>query len=100
MTLYTGMHSSQHVDYFRLVFKQKLLHNCEISLENWVDYKQNTSPYDFVRVNNRHSERKKTHMVTDTGLSEMLVPMTRTEQFNKSLEIQQSMPHFFSTRDN
>lgn len=26
----------------------------------------------------------------DTGLSEMLVPMTRTEQFNKSLEIQQS----------
>ena len=28
----------------------------------------------------------------DTGLSEMLVPMTRTEEFNKSLEIQQSKP--------
>jgi hypothetical protein len=27
----------------------------------------------------------------DTGLSEMLVPQTRTELFNKSLEIQQSM---------
>lgn len=26
----------------------------------------------------------------DTGLSELLVPLTRTEKFNKSLEIQQS----------
>jgi hypothetical protein len=26
----------------------------------------------------------------DTGLSELLLPITRTEQFNKSLEIQQS----------
>lgn len=31
------------------------------------------------------------HLIdADTGLSEMIVPMTRTEQFNKSLEIQQS----------
>ncbi len=29
-------------------------------------------------------------MIVDTGLSEMLVPQTRTEIFNKSLEIQQS----------
>ena len=30
------------------------------------------------------------NVAADTGLSEMLVPMTRTEEFNKSLEIQQS----------
>lgn len=28
--------------------------------------------------------------ITDTGLSELLVPLTRSDQFNKSLEIQQS----------
>lgn len=28
--------------------------------------------------------------IPDTGLSEMLVPQTRTELFNKSLEVQQS----------
>ena len=28
--------------------------------------------------------------VSDTGLSELLVPLTRSDQFNKSLEIQQS----------
>ena len=31
-----------------------------------------------------------TYTESDTGLSELLVPLTRTEQFNKSLEIQQS----------
>lgn len=31
-----------------------------------------------------------TAAAADTGLSEMLVPMTRTEEFNRSLEIQQS----------
>lgn len=29
-------------------------------------------------------------ILADTGLSELLVPLTRTEHFNKSLEIQQS----------
>ena len=30
-------------------------------------------------------------IVLDTGLSEMIVPLTRTDIFNRSLEIQQSM---------
>lgn len=31
-----------------------------------------------------------TYPVLDTSLSEMLVPMTRTDEFNQALEIQQS----------
>ena len=39
----------------------------------------------------RHGEGGTLTMTAaDTGLSEMLVPMTRTEEFNRSLEIQQS----------
>jgi vacuolar protein sorting-associated protein 33A len=34
---------------------------------------------------------------TDTGLSELLVPLTRSEIFGKSLEIQQSMHMHFYT---
>ncbi|KAK7465553.1 Vacuolar protein-sorting-associated protein 33 [Stygiomarasmius scandens] len=34
-----------------------------------------------------------------TGLSEMLIPMTRTEQFNKSLEIQQNLLASYNVSD-
>ena len=38
-------------------------------------------------------------MGVDTSLSEMLVPMTRTEQFNKSLEMQKSNVAIFLMLD-
>lgn len=56
-----------------------------------MDYKRNTNPFDFVGKLISSFMRSSHTVQTDTGLSEMLVPMTRTEQFGKTLEIQQSM---------
>lgn len=53
-------------------------------------YSLSTRLSDSVRVLVSHLDRPWADIRADTGLSEILLPLTKTEQFNKSLEIQQS----------
>lgn len=55
-------------------------------------FKQNIKLSDFVSLAICRQQIQEFLTITpDTGLSEMIVPLTRTDVFNKSLEIQQSM---------
>ena len=63
--------------------------NFETLLGNWEVFSLSIRPCDFVSI--QTTLLSSVHTIgLDTGLSELLVPPTRTEHFNKSLEIQQS----------
>ena len=53
-------------------------------------FRQNIKPFDFVSLTIKENNVFLT-IPLDTGLSEMIVPLTRTDIFNRSLEIQQSV---------
>jgi hypothetical protein len=73
----------------RRTFKRRPLLNYATSLGNLGGSKLSTKPFDSVSSQFPNAVMPFNFGI-DTGLSELIVPLTRTEIFNKSLEIQQS----------
>ena len=77
---------------FREGIKLRLLHSCEISLGGWVVCRTSSRTYDSVRavLYSGSNCTPDPNCSLDTELSEEISAFTRTDVFNKSLEIQQS----------